>query len=145
MYVAVAEVDGVPIGQRCLDLTTHAGERIGRVFGAWVVPEWQGRGIASMIDHHLEHVALARGFHAFRSSAAKHNAQAVRWHERLGDRVIGEGPARWTEPDGREVEVDVWTFERTLGCSCGDASGGRGDRAGPARRRPGPNARRRRR
>ena len=126
MYVAIAEVDGVPIGQRCLDFTYYAEQRIGYAFGAWVVPEWQGRGIASMLDHHLEHVALARGFHAFRSVAAKHNARAIRWHERLGDRCIGEELARWTNPDGREVEVDCWKFERPIGCSCGgEGSGGK--------------------
>ena len=36
MYVAVAELDGVPIGRRCLDFTLTADERIGFAFGAGV-------------------------------------------------------------------------------------------------------------
>lgn len=120
LYVAVAEVDGVPVARSCLDFTFYAAERIGFLFGSGVKQEWRRRGIASTINHHLEHVALERGFGRFRSVAAKHNVGAVRWHERRGDRLIGEGPVRWTEPDGTAKEVDCWEFERELGCSCGD-------------------------
>ena len=114
LYVGVAELDGVPIGLRCLDLVAFADERIGYGFGASVRSEWRSRGIGSMIDRHLEEVARARGLHALRSVAAKHNEGAVRWHERQGDRRTGEKVIGWTEPDGREVEVDCWTFEREL-------------------------------
>ena len=115
LYVAVAEVDGVPVGRRCLDFTFFAGQGIGYAFAAAVVADWQSRGIGSMIDRHLEEVARGRGLHTLRSTAEKANEGAVRWHERQGDRCTGDQVVGWTDPDGREVEVDCWTFERPLG------------------------------
>jgi GNAT superfamily N-acetyltransferase len=114
LYVAVAELDGAAIGRRCLDFTYYGDEGIGYGFAAVVLDEWRSHGVGSMIDRHLEQVARARGMHALRSVADKTNERAVRWHERQGDRRTGERIARWTEPDGREVEVDCWTFERKL-------------------------------
>ena len=114
LYVAVAEFDGVPVGRRCLDFTNYGHQGIGYGFAASVRSEWRSRGIGSMIDRHLEQVARARGMHALRSAAAKSNEGAVRWHEQQGDRRTGESVIGWTEPDGREVEVDCWTFERSL-------------------------------
>jgi GNAT superfamily N-acetyltransferase len=114
LYVAVADIDGVPIGLRCLDFTYFGDEGIGFGFGASVRAEWRSRGIGSMIDRHLEEVARARGMHTLRSVAAKSNVGAVRWHEQQGDRRTGESVERWTDSDGREVTVDCWMFERPL-------------------------------
>lgn len=114
LYVAVAELDGVAIGRRCLDFTYFGHLGIGYGFGASVRDEWRSRGIGSMIDRHLEEVARARGMHTLRSAAAKSNEGAVRWHEKVGDRRTGESVERWTNPDGREVAVECWTFERQL-------------------------------
>jgi ribosomal protein S18 acetylase RimI-like enzyme len=119
LYVAVAEIDGVPVGRRCLDFTCWPGARIAHVFAASVRSEWQSRGIGSLVDDHLGQVALARGFDAIRCVTAKSNSGSVRWHERLGYRRIGEGLVQWTEADGREVEVDCWKYERPLGSFCG--------------------------
>jgi GNAT superfamily N-acetyltransferase len=114
MYVAVAEVDGVPVGRRCLDLTLMGDPTVGFAFGAGVVEKWRRRGIASALEKHLEEIARARGLRAIRSTAVKHNAQAIRWHEHIGDRLVGDGLVRWTEYDGREVERDCWMYERSL-------------------------------
>jgi GNAT superfamily N-acetyltransferase len=111
MYVAVAEVDGVLVGSRCLDLVCGA-EDVAYGFGAHVLPEWRRRGVASAMEKHLEAVAIARGKRRCRSRAVKHNALAIRWHEAVGDVCIGEDVARWTEPDGTEVERECWIFER---------------------------------
>jgi GNAT superfamily N-acetyltransferase len=113
LYVAVAELDGAPIGRRCLEFFPDEGVAWG--FGAAVLPEWRSQGIGSMIDRHLEQIARARGLHTLRSAAAKSNEAAVRWHERQGDRQTGESIVRWTDPEGREVEADCWMFERQLG------------------------------
>jgi len=115
LYVAVAELDGVPVGRRCLDFTYYAGQGIAYCFAASVQPEWRSRGIGSMLDRHLAEVAHARGCHTLRCVAAKHNDGAVRWHERIGDRRTGECVASWTEPDGREKKVECWRYERPLG------------------------------
>ena len=114
LYVAVAELDGVPVGRRCLDFTFFPDQGIGYGFAASVLLDWQSRGIGSMIDRHLEQVARERGLHTLRSVAAKTNEGAVRWHEKQGDRCTGEEVVRWTNLEGREVAVDCWTFERPL-------------------------------
>ena len=115
LYVAVAELDGMPVGRRCLNFTLFGDKGIGYLFAAAVRPRWRSRGIGSMIDRHLEQVARARGFHALRSQAAKSNERAVRWHERQGDRRTGERVLHYTSGvHGREVVVDCWTFERPL-------------------------------
>jgi L-amino acid N-acyltransferase YncA len=113
LYVAVAEVDGVPVGRRCLDLTSQSGAAY--AFGATVWGAWRSRGIGSMLDDHLEEVALARGFRTLRSSVEKGNVRSKAWHERLGDRCVGESVRRWPDASGREVVVECWEFERPLG------------------------------
>jgi GNAT superfamily N-acetyltransferase len=115
IYVAVAEVGGVPVGRRCLDLTSHADEGVPFAFAAAVRPDWRSRGIGSMLDAHLAEVALARGFRVLRCTVAKHNTRAIAWHDRLGYRCIGEGIHSWIDPEGHEVVVDCWELERPLG------------------------------
>ena len=115
LYVAVAEIDGVPVGRRCLDFTYYPHIHVGYCFAASVRPEWRSRGIGAMLEKHTEEVARARGVRAFRCVVAKHNRRSRAWHERLGYRELGDTVARWTELDGREVEHDCWIFERELG------------------------------
>jgi ribosomal protein S18 acetylase RimI-like enzyme len=115
VYVAVAELDGVPVGRRCLDFELFGDKGIGYCFAASVRPRWRSRGIGSKIDRHLEQVARERGMHALRSQAAKSNESAVRWHEQQGDRRTGERIERYISGiHGGEVVVDCWTFERQL-------------------------------
>lgn len=119
IYVAVAEVEGEPVGRRCLDFTSFAKDGAGEVFAAVVRPEWRSRGVATAIQAHLDDVARRKGLRVLRSVVVKGNERARRWHERIGDRLIGERLVRWTEPDGRKVEEDCWDFERELGPSSG--------------------------
>jgi ribosomal protein S18 acetylase RimI-like enzyme len=114
LYVAVAEVDGAPVGHRCLDFTYNPETGAAYCFAANVWPEWRSRGIGSSLDEHFAEVARAKGFRALRCVVAKHNTRARSWHERLGYHCIGDGEVRWTEPDGRAVAVDCWHFERPL-------------------------------
>jgi len=113
-FVAVAEADGVPVGQAGLDLVRYERERIAYVFGVGVTPEWRSRGIGAKLQTHLEQIAVARGFRALRCHVAKHNTRALSWYERLGYRQIGEGVIRWTEGGVRVVEADCWELERLL-------------------------------
>ena len=117
LYVGVAEVGGVPVGRRCLELTSSAGEGAAYAFAGAVRPEWRSRGLGSMLDDHLEEVALARGFRALRCSVAKHNTASKAWHDRLGYRCIGVSVGWLTDSSGREVVADCWELERPLASS----------------------------
>jgi ribosomal protein S18 acetylase RimI-like enzyme len=114
IYVAVAEVDGAPVGRRCLQLQHLAASGVVYGFAASVLVEWRARGIGTLIDAHSEAIALAKGFRAMRCSVAKSNVRGQAWHERLGYRIIGERIVHWVEGDGREVTQDCWDFERPL-------------------------------
>lgn len=114
LYVAVAEVDGEPVGTRCLDPVCGREWGHAFLFGASVRPAWRSRGIGAQLDAHLEEVARSLGFRTLRCVNAKRNARALRWHEKLGYRTIGETTLRWTAVDGREVEVECWELEREI-------------------------------
>jgi ribosomal protein S18 acetylase RimI-like enzyme len=112
IYIAVAEVDGVPVGRRCLDLERYRAAGAVYGFAASVLPQWRSRGIGAVIDAHCQAVALAKGFRAIRCSGDKTNLRARSWHERLGYRIVGDRIEHWVEGDGREVTADCWDFER---------------------------------
>ena len=113
LYVAVAEVNGAPVGRRCLNFTSYP-LGAGYCFAAYVRPELRSQGIGARIDEHHESVARARGLRALRCAVDKKNTRSISWHERCGYKRIGESVVRWTQVDGREVEVDCWMFERSL-------------------------------
>lgn len=114
MYVAVAEVNGAPVGRRCLNFTWSKYKGVGYCFAAAVRPEWQSQGIGTRIDEHCESVARTRGLRALRCAVDKENTRSSAWHERCGYKRIGESVVRWTDLDGREVELDCWKFERSF-------------------------------
>src|SRR5689334_23262671 len=49
LTIAVAEVDGLPVGRRCLDFTCYPQLHVGYCFAATVRPEWRSRGIGSLL------------------------------------------------------------------------------------------------
>lgn len=114
LHVAVAEVDGAPVGHGCLSFRYFARHRVGYTFAVSVRAEWRSRGVGSLILLHLGRVARERGYRALRCAIDKANPRSRAWHERLRYRVIGEKIVRWTAPDGREVALDSWILERPL-------------------------------
>jgi ribosomal protein S18 acetylase RimI-like enzyme len=114
LYVAVAEVNGAPVGRMCLNFTWYQHIGAGYCFAAAVRAEFRSQGIGARINKHLESVAQARGLRAVRCKIDKKNTRSISWHQRLGYKRIGESVACWTTVDGREVEVDCWKFERSI-------------------------------
>jgi quercetin dioxygenase-like cupin family protein len=107
--VAVAEVDGRPVGKRCLDFSWTEGPAFAFAFD--VQPEWRGRGIGTLIDDHLGWIALANGFRVLRTVVVADNARGLAWRERLGYLPVEEERSRWHE-HGAEQETQVVVFER---------------------------------
>jgi ribosomal protein S18 acetylase RimI-like enzyme len=114
LYVAVAEVNGAPVGRMCLNFTWYQHIGAGYCFAVVVRKELRSQGIGARINEHLESVARTRGLRALRCAAGKKNTRSIAWHERCGYKRIGESVVRWTDVDGREVEVDCWKFERCI-------------------------------
>jgi ribosomal protein S18 acetylase RimI-like enzyme len=117
VYVAVAELDGTPVGRAGLDFERSGDDGTAFLWAAHVEPAWQSRGVGTRIVRHLEDVARTRGFVAVRLAVAKDNARAQALYERLGYEVRGETVERWSYWDqGREVDVveDCWLMERRL-------------------------------
>src|SRR5688500_15199396 len=105
-YIAVAEVDGVPVGRAGINYEGTGMADTPFLWAAHVEPEWQSRGIGTILMHHLEDVARARGMRAIRLFVAKDNPRAAALYERLGYARCGEAVDRYSyEEDGRTVEV----------------------------------------
>lgn len=116
-YIAVAEVDGVPVGRVGLNYEGTGIADTPFLWAAHVEPEWQGRGIGTILMHHLEDVARARGMRAIRLFVAKNNPRAAALYERLGYVRCGEAVDRYSyDRDGQTVHVadPCWAMEKTL-------------------------------
>jgi ribosomal protein S18 acetylase RimI-like enzyme len=111
VHVVVAELDGVPLGRRCLQFEWNRADDAAYCFAFGVLPEWRSRGIGTAIDRHCEEVARSRGFGALRCGVVKNNPRGLAWHQRLGYRIIQERSLRWQDM-GVERVTDCWMMER---------------------------------
>jgi ribosomal protein S18 acetylase RimI-like enzyme len=118
LHVAVAELEGVPVGRVTLDFVRLAGDAAAHLSAAHVEQPYRSRGIGTALMLHLEEVARGRGFASIRLAVAKDNDRARRLYERLGYDVCGEEINRWSYLDGDrwiEEAEDCWTMEKPLG------------------------------
>lgn len=116
-YVAVAEVDGVPVARAGLNFEGTGEPDSAFLWAAHVEPEWQGRGIGTQLMHHLEDVARGRRLRAIRLFVGKTNPRAEVLYTRLGYVRCGEAVDRWSYvDDGEVVEIadPCWTMEKVL-------------------------------
>ena len=107
VYIAVAELHGVPVGRVGLDFILHAEDgaafRAAFLFSAHVEPDFQSRGVGTALFLHLEQIALGRGYNVIQLDVGKENPRARSLYERLGYKVCGEEIARWSYRDGERV------------------------------------------
>ena len=116
VYIAVAVLDGTPVGRIGLDFTQLAPDTA-YLWSAHVEANFQSRGIGTAIFQHLEQMAQARGFRRIRLEVNKDNLRARQLYERLGYEVFDEGIGRWRYRDrDRMVEVaeDNWLMRKIL-------------------------------
>jgi ribosomal protein S18 acetylase RimI-like enzyme len=117
MLVAVADLEGVPVGRANLDFVRRAAECIAFLWAAHVEPGYQSRGIGTTLFLHLEHVAQKRGFPVLQLAVGKENLRAFQLYQRLGYEVCGEEIDRWSYRDGEsviDVAEDCWTMQKRL-------------------------------
>ena len=117
VYVAVAELDGRPVGRIGLDFRKCADEGMGYLWSAHVEEGFQSRGIGTALINHLETIARTQGFNMIRLDVDKTNHRARRFYERLGYAIYGEFEGRWSYQEGdRVIEVveEGWTMRKQL-------------------------------
>ena len=117
VYIAVAELDGIPVARIGIDFMQLASQGMVYLWSAHVEPAFQSRGIGTAVLLHLETVTQAHGFNTIRLDVNKPNLRARRLYERLGYAVNGEAIGRWSYRDGDQViEVvdDNWTMRKSL-------------------------------
>jgi ribosomal protein S18 acetylase RimI-like enzyme len=115
VFVAVAELNGVPVARIGVDFTLYSG--VSYLWSAHVEGEYQNRGIGTTLIGYLEQVAREHGFTVMRIDVGKDNPRAQKLYERLGYMVYGDAIGRWSYHDGtKEVEVvdDNWTMRKEL-------------------------------
>jgi ribosomal protein S18 acetylase RimI-like enzyme len=117
VYIAVAELDGIPVGRVGIDFKLNEDKGTAYLWSAHVDSEFQSRGIGTALFLHLEHIALQRGFTLIEVEVGKNNPRARQLYERLGYQVYGEAIGRWSYREGdRIVEVveDNWSMRKSL-------------------------------
>lgn len=104
-YVAVAELDGAPVGRVGLDFA-RSTPNAAYLSSAYVRRRFRSHGVGTALCLHLEDVARDRGFPAIRLGVNKKNRRAQRLYGRLGYDVCGEEIVRWPRRRlGRTIEV----------------------------------------
>jgi ribosomal protein S18 acetylase RimI-like enzyme len=118
VYVAVAELDGTPVGRVGLDFTRLTSGEAVHLWAAHVDPLYQSRGIGTALIAHVEALARTRGYRSIQLDVGKDNPRAHALYLRLGYKVFDEGTERWTYRDdsGRDIEVveDCWRMRKPL-------------------------------
>lgn len=117
VYLAIAELDGRPVGRCALDFISHQEEAAAHLWAANVSEQFRSQGIGRALFARQEEVALAHGFEVIRLEVAKDNPRARELYERIGYQQVGEEIGRWSYRQGNEmVEVtqDCFVMRKQL-------------------------------
>jgi len=119
----VADVDGYPVGQVFVQLTSsdHVfadGRQRGYLYSLRVKEPFQRQGLGTRLIQAAEAALRQRGYSWAVIAAAKENPSARRLYERLGYRVFTEDPGHWQYTDTEGVVHTVvepcWVLEKRL-------------------------------
>ncbi|MBX5462255.1 MAG: GNAT family N-acetyltransferase [Steroidobacteraceae bacterium] len=112
----VADRNGFPVGQAWMDFRPEPGRVVPKVWAVRVLPECRGSGIGSRLMRELERCAWRKGCVELQLFVEKSNAQARRFYERLGWRIIGERSDSYSyvTPAGvrERVPQELWVFAK---------------------------------
>jgi len=122
MWIAELPGQGL-IGQLFISLISSRPELAdGRlrayVYGFRVKPAYRSQGIGTVMMQTVERDLYQRGFRRVTLNVGKENNAARRLYERLGYRVVGSEPGRWSYLDDKGRRQDVhepaWRMEKLL-------------------------------
>jgi ribosomal protein S18 acetylase RimI-like enzyme len=88
------------------------------VYGFRVRPAYRNQGVGGSMMNAVELDLLQNGFKLITLNVAKVNHAARRFYERLGYKVVGSDPGRWSYLDHFDKKHDVhepaWRMEKSL-------------------------------
>lgn len=123
IWIAELPRDGL-IGQLFISLVSHRielanGKTRAYLFGFRVCPAYRNMGIGTCMMYTVEADLLERGYHQLTLNVGQENPAARTFYERLGYRVIGSDPGRWSYVDNKGQRVNVhepaWRLLKDLG------------------------------
>lgn len=115
--------DSIVIGQVFIHLSSERreladGKHRAYIYGFRVRPEYRNLGIGSELMRTAEEDLVKRGFRSATLNVSRDNDGARRLYERLGYRIVGGDPGRWSYFDDMGIRHDVvepaWRMEKTL-------------------------------
>lgn len=88
------------------------------IYGFRVRPLYRGRGVGGQMLQTLENDLRDRRYRLATLNVGRQNAEARRFYERHGYRVVADEPGRWSYLDDqgnrREVHEPAWRMEKRL-------------------------------
>ncbi len=101
------------------DTAAADGERRAYVFSFRIKPEYRNQGIGSYLMSFVQTDLSERGFKFLTLNVAKENKDALRLYKRLGYKIIGSHPGKWsyTDHEGRTHQVNepAWRMMKRIG------------------------------
>lgn len=89
------------------------------MFAFRVKRQFRNQGVGTMLLHFIERDLTRRGFRIVTLNVAKENPDARRLYERLGYRVTGSRPGKWSFRDDKgkiqRVNEPAWRMEKRIG------------------------------
>lgn len=116
--------DGEMVGQafvllRSGDRAAADGERRAYVFSFRVKPDFRNQGIGTHLMAFVQADLRDRGYKFITLNVAKDNLDALRLYKRLGYKVIGSHPGKWsyTDHEGKTHQVNepAWRMMKRIG------------------------------
>ena len=95
------------------------GERRAYVFSFRIKPEFRNRGVGSYLMDFIQGDLHERKYKFITLNVAKENPDALRLYKRLGFKVIGSHPGKWsyTDHEGKTHQVNepAWRMMKRIG------------------------------
>lgn len=121
----IAESDGAGlIGQCFVSLKGNRPELAdgmtrAYVYGFRIRPDYRSQGIGTRMMYTLEEDLWSKGFRQVTLNVGKDNQDARRFYIRLGYKVVGDDPGRWSYIDDkgkrRDMHEPAWRMMKSLG------------------------------
>lgn len=114
----VAEVNGFPAGQICIDFQRKRHLRRGTLWALRVFPPFRRLGLASRLMAAAEARVVDRGFDEAELGVDRDNAGVLAFYDRLGYEACGTELGRYSyrTPTGERIQVpiDQWILRKDL-------------------------------
>lgn len=122
----LAEVNGFPAGQICIDFLRKRHSGRATLWALRVFQPFRGRGIGARLMREAERIVTARGIGEAELGVDRDNPRVLPFYERLGYEGCGteRGQYSYRTPDGTLVRlpIDQWLLRKVLRAGSGQTS-----------------------